>query len=72
MRFSENGFYIERYIKCDNCGMLIYGEGLARESDDGEPQLYCSDWCVEWARLRASGEEHPRLPLPKLGIHDKG
>ena len=25
MRFSNNGYYIEKYIKCDNCGMLIYG-----------------------------------------------
>ena len=28
MRFSDNGYYIERYIKCDNCGVLIYGEGI--------------------------------------------
>ena len=28
MRFSNNGYYIEKYIKCDNCGMLIYGDGI--------------------------------------------
>ena len=27
MRFSDNGYYIERYIKCDNCGVLIYDDG---------------------------------------------
>ena len=32
MRFSDNGYYIERYIKCDNCGVLIYDEaGLDTE-----------------------------------------
>ena len=29
MRFSGNRYYIERYVKCRNCGILIYGEGTA-------------------------------------------
>ena len=29
MRFSANGYYIERYVKCATCGMLVYGEGIA-------------------------------------------
>ena len=24
MKFSENGFYVEKYIKCNNCGELLY------------------------------------------------
>ncbi len=28
MRFSPNGFYIEKYVKCDNCGLLVYGSGI--------------------------------------------
>ena len=28
MRFSENGYYIEKYVKCANCGLLIYDEGI--------------------------------------------
>jgi len=29
MRFSANGYYIERYVKCANCGLLIYDDGIA-------------------------------------------
>lgn len=48
MKFSDNGYYVEKYLKCANCGMLVYGPGLKRELG-GKSQLYCSDWCVEWA-----------------------
>ena len=68
MRFSENGYYIERYVKCDNCGVLIYGEGLPATVDDKQ-RLFCSPWCNEWAEARARGIEEPRIPLPKEGIH---
>ena len=54
MKFSQNGLYIERYIKCVNCGVLIY-EGTEddvakRVEPDGS--LFCSSWCVDWARER--------------------
>ncbi|MFQ1061434.1 hypothetical protein [Bordetella trematum] len=54
MKFSQNGLYIERYLKCANCGVLIY-EGT--EDDDTkrvEPdgRLFCSAWCVDWAHER--------------------
>jgi hypothetical protein len=71
MRFSDNGYYIERYVKCDNCGVLIYDEGLKAETKEG-PKLYCSNWCTEWAKMRMAGVENPRLPLPKEGIHKVG
>jgi hypothetical protein len=47
MKFSENGLYVERYIKCRNCGVLIYDSDrkAARERDGS---IYCSEWCVEW------------------------
>lgn len=55
MKFSQNGLYIERYLKCTNCGVLIYendsGAEGAREHDGG---LFCSVWCVDWARQRAA------------------
>ena len=51
MRFSANGYYIERYVKCANCGLLVYGEGIAGERH-GKACVYCSPWCVEWAALR--------------------
>lgn len=68
MRFSDNGYYIERYVKCDNCGVLIYDEGVPANVG-GEPHLFCSDWCQSWKTARANGIEEPRIPLPKQGIH---
>ena len=41
MRFSDNGFYIEKYMKCANCGMLIYGQGTEKEPDrQNSPLLF--------------------------------
>lgn len=62
MRFSQNGYYVERYVKCDNCGLLIYDEGR-RVERDGKPRLYCSDWCIEWSRLRESGQDYFQLKI---------
>src|SRR5262245_65670203 len=69
MRFSENGFYIEKYLKCANCGLLVYGAGVKAQLG-GKSCLYCSDWCAEWAarRERADGLirmqiVHPALPI---------
>lgn len=62
MRFSDNGYYIERYIKCRNCGVLLYEpeSGVA----DADPP-YCSHWCEEWASLRGRDDGLIRLPLPE-------
>ena len=64
MRFSKNGYYIEKYIKCANCGVLIYDEGLTAKSADGAEHLYCSSWCRDWAAQRDAGKK-PVLPLPR-------
>lgn len=69
MRFSDNGYYIERYVKCDNCGVLIYGDGMDA-TVGGDAQLFCSQWCIDWAEARANGIEEPRIPLPRGGIHE--
>ncbi len=78
MKFDAKGYYIERYIKCHNCGVLIYGDGVRADDDAaaggdadgaGEEALYCSDWCIEWRRARAAGVENPMIPLPKDGIN---
>lgn len=46
MRFAQNGLYIERYLKCANCGVLIYE---ARHTHiETEAGLFCSTWCQEW------------------------
>jgi N-methylhydantoinase B len=65
MRFSDNGYYIERYVKCDNCGVLIYGDGVAAQTA-GQDRLYCSPWCVDWADARSRGIAEPRIPLPRV------
>jgi 5-oxoprolinase (ATP-hydrolysing)/N-methylhydantoinase B len=62
MRFSKNRYYLEKYLKCNNCGVLIYDAGVKVERK-GKEQLFCSDWCVEWSALRESGKENIRLPL---------
>jgi N-methylhydantoinase B len=64
MRFSKNGYYIEKYLKCLNCGVLIYDAGIKAERK-GKEQLFCSDWCVEWSALRDSGKKDMRLPLQR-------
>jgi N-methylhydantoinase B len=60
MRFSENGYYIEKYVKCANCGLLIYDEGIRIQN---QAAVYCSDWCIEWAKLRESGKDYFQLPI---------
>ena len=69
MRFSENGFYIEKYLKCANCGLLVYGAGVKAQLG-GKSCLYCSDWCAEWAARRDQADGlirmrivHPPLPI---------
>jgi N-methylhydantoinase B len=64
MRFSKNGYYIEKYVKCANCGVLIYDEGTPIERH-GKTHIFCTDWCVEWSALRESGAKEIRLPLPR-------
>jgi N-methylhydantoinase B len=64
MRFSKNGYYIEKYVKCDNCGVLIYDEGKPVERN-GKKFVFCEDWCAEWHELRESGAANIRLPLPR-------
>ena len=61
MRFSDTGYYIERYIKCGNCGVLVYDEGV-RSSDPKLADVYfCSDWCVDWRTQRLNGSKAPRI-----------
>ncbi len=63
MSFSTNGYYVEKYIKCDNCGMLIHGDGIKARAD--QPALFCSDWCVEWSSLPATAQRHRlKIVLP--------
>ena len=72
MRFSANGYYIERYVKCATCGMLVYGEGIAG-TRHGKACIYCTPWCVEWAALTDRESGYVSLPIvqPRLPVEDK-
>ncbi len=63
MRFAQNGFYIEKYLKCANCGLLIYGNGIHKPKPGGGQALFCSDWCVQWKALRGASDGPISLPI---------
>jgi N-methylhydantoinase B len=71
MRFSDNGYYVEKYLKCATCGMLVFGPGERRELN-GKSTLYCSDWCIQWAKLRAANPGYFSLKIvqPKLPVEE--
>jgi len=54
MRFAPNHLYIEEYVKCANCGVLIYERSAGKDSEkitkDGK--VYCSKWCLDWEEAR--------------------
>ncbi|WP_244619193.1 hydantoinase B/oxoprolinase family protein [Rhizobium sp. 18055] len=62
MRFSSNGYYIEQYVKCCNCGRLIYGEPAVKQ----EASIFCSEWCVEWSARPSAATT--AIPLPAQPI----
>ena len=64
MRFSPNGYYIERYVKCDCCGVLIYDEGIACQHASAGELLFCSPWCREWHTQKLAGVLSPKVDLP--------
>ncbi len=53
MKFSSNGYYIEKYDKCSVCGKLIYeGEEVTNGVSDEDAPLYCSEWCIDWEKRK--------------------
>jgi hypothetical protein len=38
----------------------IYDEGIRVQN---RVAVYCSDWCIEWAKLRDSGKDYFQLPI---------
>jgi hypothetical protein len=61
MKLSENGLYVERYIKCDTCGVLIYEKGDQQLlTEDGI--YYCSQWCIDWKKAREARRATRRKP----------
>lgn len=71
MRMSANGYYVEKYVKCSCCGLLVYGQGIKGQRH-GKAAIYCSPWCVEWASLRDQNDGYVSLKIvqPKLAIEE--
>jgi hypothetical protein len=59
MRFAPNHLYIEEYVKCANCGVLIYESAVAAnpEKITKDGKVYCSQWCLDWERAREARKE---------------
>jgi N-methylhydantoinase B len=71
MRFASSGYYIEKYLKCANCGLLIYGDGVSAGAAGDGRRLYCSEWCVKWASLRESSPGYFYLPIVHPQLDDR-
>ena len=57
MKFSSNGYYIEKYDKCSVCGKLIYdGEQVTNTAQEENALLYCSEWCIDWEKRKMNKE----------------
>ena len=59
MKFSGNGLYIEEYLKCANCGYLIYEADLDKSIKVGS-KLFCSEWCNDWHDEREKKEKNEK------------
>lgn len=61
MKFAPNHLYIEQYVKCANCGVLIYEPraGERNETIESEGKVYCSQWCFDWEQSRQSAKPAP-------------
>ena len=58
MKHSANGLYVEEYLKCLNCGELIYDEGLYFTNEDGvEIGPFSTVWDIEWYQGREAREK---------------
>ncbi|SFH75196.1 hypothetical protein [Albimonas pacifica] len=53
MKLSATKLYVERYVKCRCCGVLIYDAGRA-DAVERDGALFCSTWCVDWHDARPS------------------
>ncbi len=55
MKLSPNGYYVEKYLKCANCGSLLFDDGGGESAGE-----HCSNWCRDWASAVAEGRT-PRV-----------
>ena len=65
MKFAQSGYYIEKYVKCVNCGVLIYENSAT--SGKASNASYCTQWCIEWAKQKEQGIENPTV---SVGFND--
>ena len=68
MKFSANGYYVEKYRKCGNCGALMYDHGLNLDGSvapDGAEIEFCSAWCIDWFASKEIRNENKTLVAVK-------
>ncbi|MGE7907608.1 hypothetical protein ACQKNS_24915 [Peribacillus sp. NPDC094092] len=63
MKFSSNGYYVEKYEKCSVCGKLVYENGIETLNIHEVPALFCSDWCVDWEKVRVQKKKQAQKLL---------
>lgn len=63
MRFSSNGYYVEKYEKCSVCGKLVYENRIETLNIHEVPSLFCSDWCVDWEKIRVQKKKQAQKLL---------
>lgn len=61
MKFSTSGYHVERYVKCANCGELIFRDGIKLNGTTARNTVFCSQWCIDWFSAREAGT-FDRLP----------
>ena len=64
MKFAPNRLYIEEYVKCANCGVLIYEDRSTKKLStvNSGGKLYCSQWCLDWDRARDGSKPAATTP----------
>ena len=66
MKFSENGYYVEKYLKCENCGELIYQDYIKFKES-----LYCCKWCKEWDLSEDIKNDYKKLAKRLIKSHSQ-
>jgi hypothetical protein len=61
MRFAESGYYIEQYVKCDNCGVLIYRDEKLSTDPAQTGLVFCTEWCIDWHQQKLAGKDVPTV-----------
>ncbi|MGZ9817772.1 hypothetical protein ACXM0N_18010 [Peribacillus simplex] len=54
---------MEKYEKCSVCGKLVYENRIETLNIHKVPSLFCSDWCVDWEKIRVQKKKQAQKLL---------